>query len=184
MDPELITQLLDWIRSRHFGKYRGQVTSNQDATKRGRLQVTVPAVLGTLEVWAMPCVPYAGDQVGFFAMPPEKTGVWIEFEGGDPSFPIWTGCFWADDEVPLDGDPDMKVWKTDGLTLSLDDSATEATLKNDNASIILNDSVATVVSSGKHTVTSSGVTTEAGGKGKVEVSSSMVDVNSGGLQVS
>jgi Type VI secretion system/phage-baseplate injector OB domain len=184
MDPELLAQLLDWIKSRHFGKYRGKVASNQDPTKRGRLKVQVPAVLDTLEVWAMPCVPYAGEGVGFFAMPPEQSGVWVEFEAGDPSYPIWSGCFWADDEVPLGGEPDLKVWKTDGLTLSLDDQASEATLKNDSASITLSDSVETVASSGKHTVSADGVVSEAGGKGKVEVTSSMVDVNSGGIQVS
>jgi hypothetical protein len=27
--------------------------------------------------------------------------VWIEFEQGDPEFPIWTGCFWgSSQEVP------------------------------------------------------------------------------------
>ena len=183
MDPELLAQLLDWVKSRHFGKYRGQVSSNADDSNRGRLKVTVPAVLGTLEVWAEPCVPYAGKSVGFYAIPPENAGVWIEFEGGDPSFPIWTGCFWADGEVPGTGKPDMKIWKTDGLTLSLDDQSTEATLANDSASVVMNQSVTTTVSSAKHTVDSTAVTSEAGGKGKVEVTSAQVDVNSVGITV-
>ena len=181
MDPELVTQLLDWVKSKHYGKYRGTVVDNADQTNRGRLKVTVPAVLGTLEVWAEACVPYAGNGVGFFAMPPAQSGVWIEFEGGDPSFPIWSGCFWANGEVPLGGKPDMKVWKTDGITLSLDDQKTEATLKNDSGSVVMNQSVITTVSSAKHTVASSGVTTEAGGKGKVEVTSSQTAINTSGM---
>ncbi len=44
--------------------------------------------------WAMPCVPFAGMQSGFFAVPAIGSGVWIEFEQGDPDYPIWTGCFW------------------------------------------------------------------------------------------
>jgi uncharacterized protein involved in type VI secretion and phage assembly len=183
IDPDLVAQLHDLVRSRRFGKYRGTVVDNADPTNRGRLKVTVPAVLGTLEVWAMPCVPYAGKDVGWFAMPPEGSGVWVEFEGGDPSFPIWTGCFWADGEAPLGGDPTMKVWQTDSLTLSLDDASDEATLKNgSSASLTMNDAIVSQATSAKHTVSSDGVTSEIGG-GKLEVTSASVSVNSGALQV-
>ena len=54
MDTELLQQLLDWVRSRYFGKYRGTVSDNTDPASRGRIKVRVPAVLGDLEVWAMP----------------------------------------------------------------------------------------------------------------------------------
>lgn len=172
----------DFLRYRRFGKYRGTVVDNQDSTKRGRLQVTVDAVLGSTAVWAMPCVPYAGDGVGLFAMPPVGSGVWVEFEAGDPSFPIWVGCFWADDEVPLGGDPTMKVWQTDSITLSLDDDSVEATLANDSASVTLNDSVTTEVSQAKHTVSSSSVASELGG-GKLEVTAAQVSVCDGKFQV-
>lgn len=43
----------------------------------------------------MPCVPFAGIQAGFFVVPPLGSGVWIEFEQGDPDYPIWTGGFWG-----------------------------------------------------------------------------------------
>ena len=34
-------------------------------------------------------------------MPPSGAGVWMEFEQGDPSFPIWTGCWYGSaTEVP------------------------------------------------------------------------------------
>jgi hypothetical protein len=29
------------------------------------------------------------------AMPPIGAGVWIEFEQGDPDYPIWTGCYYS-----------------------------------------------------------------------------------------
>jgi uncharacterized protein involved in type VI secretion and phage assembly len=36
-----------------------------------------------------------------FALPMIGSGVWVEFEQGDPSQPIWTGCFWGSAaEVP------------------------------------------------------------------------------------
>jgi hypothetical protein len=51
--------------------------------------------------WAMPCVPIAGIQNGMFAMPIIGSGVWVEFEQGDPDQPIWVGCFWGSAaEVP------------------------------------------------------------------------------------
>jgi uncharacterized protein involved in type VI secretion and phage assembly len=180
---DLMDLFHDFLRYRRFGKYRGTVVDNQDSTNRGRLQVTVDAVLGSTQVWAMPCVPYAGDSVGFFAMPPVGSGVWVEFEAGDPSFPIWVGCFWADDEAPLGGDPTIKVWQTDSITISLDDQNDEATLENgSNASITMNDSVVTQATSAKHTVSSDGVASELG-SGKVEVTTAQVSICDGKFQV-
>ena len=52
--------------------------------------------------WAMPCVPVAGIQIGMFALPMIGSGVWVEFEQGDPDYPIWVGCFWGSAaEVPV-----------------------------------------------------------------------------------
>src|SRR5205085_1731985 len=45
--------------------------------------------------WAMPCVPAAGIQSGVFMVPGIGSGVWIEFERGDPDHPIWVGGFWG-----------------------------------------------------------------------------------------
>jgi hypothetical protein len=106
-----------------FGKYRGKVVNNLDPMQLGRVQVSVPAVLGDGRLsWAMPCTPYAGSGVGFFAIPPVDANVWVEFEGGDLDFPIWSGCFWGLGEVPASpAVPQMKVFKTDGITLTLSD---------------------------------------------------------------
>jgi uncharacterized protein involved in type VI secretion and phage assembly len=76
-----------------YGKYRGQVENNMDPMQLGRIQVLVPAV-GMTTSWALPCTPYAVPQAGFLFLPPVGAPVWIEFEGGDPDYPIWSGCFW------------------------------------------------------------------------------------------
>lgn len=113
---------------RLFGKYRGLVTDNKDPDKLGRLKVSVPAVPGMAENWALPCAPYAGEQVGFYTMPPIGAKVWVEFEGGDPSHPIWSGCFWQQPEVPTEigdnsDDPSqVKVFKTRVATLWINDT--------------------------------------------------------------
>jgi hypothetical protein len=133
---DLQGQLLEWVRNRYFGKYRGVIADNDDLTRRGRVKVRVPAVIGDLEVWAMPCVPYAGDGVGSYLVPPIGAGVWVEFEGGDPSFAIWTGCFWADDQPPenvqgTSATPDLKIIRTaTGLMITLDDANQVLTLSD------------------------------------------------------
>lgn len=85
-----------------LGKYRGIVVDNVDPLQKGRLMVQVADVSNVLpSTWAMPCVPFAGIQSGFFAVPPVGSGVWIEFEQGNSDYPIWTGCFWGSAaEVP------------------------------------------------------------------------------------
>lgn len=112
-------------KKRFFGKYRGKVAANQDPLQQGRLQVTCPAVLGDGRLsWALPCSPYAGPRVGFFALPPVGANVWVEFEAGDPDFPIWSGGFWGNGEAPATpADPMRKVIKTDGVTLTFSDVA-------------------------------------------------------------
>ena len=107
-----------------FGKYRGKVENNVDPMQLGRVQVSVPVVLGDGDLaWAMPCVPYAGPGVGFFAIPPIGANVWVEFECGAPDYPIWTGCFWHTGEVPANpAVAQMKVFKSDGVTLTVNDT--------------------------------------------------------------
>jgi hypothetical protein len=79
-----------------YGKYRGSVVDNVDPLGTGRLLVSVPDVFGLFPTsWAMPCVPLGGLQSGVFVRPPQQAGVWVEFEGGNPDHPIWTGFFWG-----------------------------------------------------------------------------------------
>jgi Type VI secretion system/phage-baseplate injector OB domain len=88
--------------TRYYGKYRGTVLTNVDPEQRGRIIALVPDVLGiTPSNWAHPCVPIAGKQEGTFMVPQIGAGIWIEFEQGDPDYPIWVGGFWgALAEVP------------------------------------------------------------------------------------
>jgi uncharacterized protein involved in type VI secretion and phage assembly len=84
---------------KYYGKTRGIVTSANDPNGRGRLRVQVSLGGPAVEVWADACVPYAGDKNGMFAIPPAGAGVWVEFEQGDPDKPIWTGCWWKENEI-------------------------------------------------------------------------------------
>lgn len=124
---DMMHDIAEVMEGRFFGKYRGTVKDNKDPTQRGRLEVLVPAVMDQEPVWAMPCVPYAGDNMGFYAVPEPGAGVWVEFEAGDPSYPIWVGCYWADNQVPqnergISATPPLKIIRSkQGLMVTLDD---------------------------------------------------------------
>ncbi len=121
--PIEIDELTTSVAPRFFGKYRGTVASNVDPLLLGRVQVSCPAVLGSGQLsWALPCTPYAGNDVGLFLVPPVGANVWVEFEAGDPDVPILGGCFWGTGEVPAaPALAEMKVLKTDSMTIELSD---------------------------------------------------------------
>ncbi len=97
--------------NRYLGKFRGRVVDNNDPLHLGRLTASVPDVLGDeASTWALPCLPFTGEQAGQFVVPAPGAGVWVEFEQGDPSFPIWTGCWYgAQDELPPDALAELKA---------------------------------------------------------------------------
>ncbi len=170
LDEDTIREILERVRTRFYGKYRGTVT-DVEPSGRGRIKAKVPAVLGEQTTgWCMPCVPYAGPDVGLAVLPEVGGGVWIEFEGGDVSYPIWTGCYWRAGEMPSDAAPAAKVLRTKaGHQIVLDDDAGSVTVTDANGNTV--------------TLDGSGITLERSGK-KVVVSDSAVTVNDGALEVS
>lgn len=99
-------ELAQVLRERRaVGKFRGIVVDNADPDKRGRVKVRVPALLGENDTdWALPCFACGGlaDQ-GWYAVPQVDAQVWVEFEGGDLNYPIWTGTFWQQgSDVPAE----------------------------------------------------------------------------------
>ena len=163
---------------RYYGKFRGTVKNNIDPLLQGRVQVAVPFPLGegTL-AWAMPCVPYAGDGVGLFLVPPVGASVWIEFEAGDLDRPILGGCFWATaSQVPASpAVPEMKVFKTGTLTLELSElpGAGGLTIKVASPAVLMPIAIA---------LTSSGIELKVGAS-KIVLSGTSVSVNDGALEV-
>jgi hypothetical protein len=143
---------------RFYGKYRGLVSDNQDPLDLGRLKARVPEVLGDVETgWASPCAPYAGPKAGLYVVPPKNAGVWIEFEAGDPSRPIWVGAWWGKAEVPPKPGggqtrPGTKILRSDqGLIVALDDDAQKISISDADAK----NQVVIEVKSGKITLKSS-----------------------------
>lgn len=145
----LVVELATQARTRHYGKYRGVVTDNADPSAIGRIRAQVPEVFGDVEVtpWATPCAPYTGAGVGLHTIPPVGAGVWIEFEAGDPSRPVWCGGWWGTSDVPADQNgstatPALKILRSEqGLMVALDDDANTLTLSDGNGSNLLTISV-------------------------------------------
>lgn len=82
-----------------MGKFRATVLNNIDPEARGRLMLNIPDALGVVpSTWAEPCAPLAGPTgppMGVYMVPPIGAGIWVEFEHGDPNYPIWVGCRWG-----------------------------------------------------------------------------------------
>ncbi len=90
------------MSEKFYGKYRALVTNVNDPNKSGRIKVRCPKVLGEYESgWCYPCVPIAFTDGGFFFVPKVNDYVWVEFEDGDPSQPIWVGSCWQPNRTPL-----------------------------------------------------------------------------------
>ncbi len=167
-NEQAILDILERLRNRYYGKYRGTVTDIDASTLR--IKAKVPSVLKDQETgWCMPCVPYAGDNVGFAFLPEQGSGVWIEFEGGDVSYPIWVGCYWRQGEIPSDATPSVKTIVTKaGHKLLLDDDGGTITITDANENKITLDATGITLSRGANTI---------------EISDSEVNVNDGALEV-
>lgn len=99
----------------HYGIYSGLVEDNTAGA--GRLTVKVPALFEDDTVVARPALPY-----GVFFLPEKGCKVWVQFEGGVSTLPVWTGVQQLADEWP-EPPPDGRMLLTRaGHTLHLHDA--------------------------------------------------------------
>lgn len=173
---DMLEAIAEAQENRFYGKYRGSVQGNEDPSGRARLQVLVPEVLGqNTQVWALPCVPYAGPGVGFFALPPVGANVWVEFEAGNLRYPIWSGCFWGDGDLPAaDARPTVAFLKTDAGLLRIDQDASELKIEVSGARITL--------TAGEIKIEAPTITNDANG-GKTQLTPAGFDAQQGAFKV-
>jgi uncharacterized protein involved in type VI secretion and phage assembly len=160
-----------------FGKYRGIVTDNQDPLMIGRVRAKVPDVTGDAESgWAMPCLPFGGSGLGLFGLPKVGAGVWVEFEHGDPDYPIWSGCWWGS---AADVPPDLLVppyqktllMTAAGHSITLDDTPGVGGITLQTAE------------GQKIKISATGIEIDNGMGGSIKLTGPQVSVNSGALEV-
>jgi uncharacterized protein involved in type VI secretion and phage assembly len=143
-----------------LGKFRGMVINNIDPQQIGRVMVMVPDVSNVIpSTWAMPSLPLAGIQMGMQVIPPIGAGVWVEFEQGNPDYPIWSGCWWGSAaEVPplalagLPGSPNILLQTTGQNTLMISDLPGPTggiMIKSTTGAMLLINDIGITISNGK-----------------------------------
>ena len=125
----------------YYGMYRAQVVDLEDPDDSGRIRVMVTSIQAEADAethrWAMPCVPYAGPNVGLHLSPDVGDMVWVEFEGGDVTKPVWTGCYWQNGEMPLsEPERQVKFLRTDTAKISIDDAQSIVRIEIDGGAVV------------------------------------------------
>jgi uncharacterized protein involved in type VI secretion and phage assembly len=200
---EMLVDVVETMQSRFYGKFRGSVHDVDDPEKMGRVKATVPEIYGEqVSPWALPAVPFAGPQHGFVLIPEVGDGVWIEFEGGDPSRPIWTGCWWASGDMPDPADTKVRALvTTPGHQFVIDDDSGEISLLHSGgAEMKMTDGDITLtIGQSEIKMTSSDITLKngttevkltatdltlkGGPAAQIKLSASGVDINNGAMKV-
>jgi uncharacterized protein involved in type VI secretion and phage assembly len=180
MSPNAATESSSSDKKKYYGKYRGTVVNNVDPMQIGRLLVIVPDVLNiNLSSWAMPCLPVGGMQMGIFSVPPIGAGVWIEFEQGDPDYPIWTGCFYGSmAEVPAMAK--LVPPAVPGITMQtvLQNGIVISDVPGPTGGIVLKSSAGAAL-----IVNDSGIYIQNGKGASIIMLGKMVDINQGALTI-
>lgn len=188
-NDDVLARLVERVESRYFGKYRGQVTDNDDPDNLGRVKAKVPRLLGDEETgWALPAFAYGGaSEQGLFAVPDVGAGVWIEFEGGDLSYPIWCGTWYTSGAVPESAKPAQKVMKTQsGHKIVFDDDGGSIEVADSNGNDIKLDAngIELTDSNGNSIkMDSSGIAISDSNGNSIKLTASGVSVNDGALEV-
>jgi type VI secretion system (T6SS) baseplate-like injector VgrG len=168
-----------------YGKFRGTVVNNVDPMQRGRLQLEVPDVTGfTPTAWAEACVPLAGPSgppMGVYMVPPIGAGVWVEFEQGDPSKPVWVGCRWGlPSDIPtlalagIPASPNICLQTLGQQTLMLSDAPPSPA----TGGIVLKSLTGAML-----VVNDAGIFINNGKGAAIMMTANVVDINSGALTV-
>ena len=106
-------------------------------------------------------------------------GVWIEFERGDPNYPIWTGCFWglaaerpAMSQMVPPGVPGITIQTTlkNGIVVS--------DVPGPTGGILLQTTTGAMIS-----VSDTGIIISNGKGAVITMTANIVDINAGALTV-
>jgi hypothetical protein len=208
MDTEFedrLVELSEWRNEHYYGLYRATVESVEEDDNLGIISVKIPDVFGPDHTVSRvrPCAPFAGDKHGFVAIPEPGDGVWIQFEAGNTSLPVWIGFWWASGEIPepkgklvrsfittrghkfvLDDDQDeVTLLHSGGAEVKMTGSDVKITIGDASIAMTSSDIKLAVGSTASLKITSSEITIEASSVGSVKLTSGGVDIGSGAMKI-
>ncbi|MFN9645964.1 MAG: phage baseplate assembly protein V [Cyanobacteriota bacterium] len=165
---------------RYFGKYRATVLNNLDPQNQGRILVQLGDRYGLFpSTWALPSFPFAAKgMAGIVALPQIGSAVWVEFEAGDPDFPIWSGGFFPDPAgfplLALAGatpvTPNIHLQTTTGTSITLSDNpAQQVFIKTATGALVI--------------IGAAGITLMNGQGASIQMTGPSVIINNGALVV-
>ena len=111
---------------RFYSIYRAIVVQNDDPMASNRLKVAIPGIQGGMTLWALPRNQHGSEQTGFkYLAPAIGDIVYVSFEGGDPSKPLWEYHSWASGQMPkgLDAPYICGFITPNGISVIFDDSS-------------------------------------------------------------
>jgi uncharacterized protein involved in type VI secretion and phage assembly len=164
---------------RFYGKYRATVLNNVDPQLQGRIQVQLGDRYGAFpSTWAMPAFAFAGKGNGVVSLPQVTSSVWVEFEAGDPDYPIWSGAFWPDPAgfppLALAGatpaSPNIHLQTTSGTSVTLSDNPAQQVFIKTLAGAMI-------------TMGAAGITIMNGKGASIVMAGSSVIINNGALTI-
>lgn len=165
---------------RRYGKYRATVLNNLDPQNQGRIMVQLGDHYGLFpSTWAMPAFAFAAKAgAGLVALPQIGSAVWVEFEAGDPDYPIWTGAFYPDPAgfppLALAGatpaTPNIHIQTSTGTSITLSDNpAQNVLIKTTTGAMIM--------------IGAAGITMSNGQGASIQMSGPSVIINNGALTI-
>jgi len=176
----------------YYGFYRAEVTSTDDPDNDGspdpfgRVRVRVPAVGDDSDIsrLAWPVVPAAGDGFGLKATPPVGSRVYVVFENGKLTAPLWIGSWWSQGQLPDELEAvEQQGWITPGgHKLIMDSSSGSEMVKLEHSAgakieIDSDGNIAVEAASGKKVTLGPSGATEAAVKGDTlkDILGSLID---------
>lgn len=104
-----------------YGLYRAKVVERDDERQRGRIKVQIPSVSGEgKSQWVEACMNTAYDGGGDISIPKVGDTVWIAFEEGDITKPVYVGNFFSAFKTPLKNyDQDTRVISWDNCRIEM-----------------------------------------------------------------
>ena len=167
---DTLERVVDRVGSSYYGKYRGIVSDIADPENRCRIKATLAGLLDGQDTgWAMPVLPFAGDGHGMVMLPVVGSGVWIEFEAGNLDLPLWSGCWFADDQRPDPQGEKVRVLVSEnGHKIVVDDDQDEVKIVHSGGAEIK--------------LTSSGIELSYQAC-KIEISSTAISLNNGLIKI-